>query len=85
MTDIGYIPISSKYYINESKNLTKEKNDSIMFPEVLTPLQQEFKSCNDKLSHLYPKSMFRLAKFGVLPSIFLKLKDDVPLCASLMF
>ena len=29
--------------------------------------------------------MFRLAKLGVLPSIPLDLKDDVPLCASCMF
>ena len=31
-----------------------------MFPEVLSPLQQEVKSLNDRLSHLHPKSMFRL-------------------------
>ena len=29
--------------------------------------------------------MFRLAKLGVLLSIFLDLKDDMPLCASYMF
>ena len=29
--------------------------------------------------------MFRLAKLGVLTSIFLDLKDDVPPCASCMF
>ena len=29
--------------------------------------------------------MFRLAKLGVPPSIYLDLKDDVPLCASCMF
>ena len=29
--------------------------------------------------------MFRLAKIGFLPSIFLDLKDDVPLCESCMF
>ena len=28
--------------------------------------------------------MFRLAKLGVLPSIFIDLKDDVLLCASCM-
>ena len=56
-----------------------------MFPEVLSPLQQEFKSCHDKLSHLHTKSIFRLAKYGFLPSKFLDMKDDVPLCASCMF
>ena len=29
--------------------------------------------------------MFRLSKLGVLPSIFIDLKDDVHLCASCMF
>ena len=56
-----------------------------MFSEVLSPLQQEFKSCHDKLSHLHPKSIFRIEKLEVIPSRFLNLKDDVPLCTSCMF
>ena len=48
-------------------------------------MQQEFKSWHDKISRLHSKSMFRLAKLGVLLSIFLDLKYDVPLCESLMF
>ena len=56
-----------------------------MFPEVLPPLQQEFKFWHDKLSLLHPKSMFRLSKLGVSPSIFLDLNYDEPLCSSLMF
>ena len=65
--DIGSITIYSSYYINESKNITQEQIDDIMFPEVQSPLQQEFKSWNDKLSHLHPKSMFRLVKIGFIP------------------
>ena len=38
--DIGYIPISLEYYINESKNITQEQIKNIMFPEVISPLQQ---------------------------------------------
>ena len=45
--DIGYIPISSEDYKNESKNLTHEKNESIIFTDVISPLQQEFKLWND--------------------------------------
>ena len=52
---------------------------------MLSHLQQEFKFWHDKQSNLNPKSMFRLAKLGVPPSIYLDLKDDVPLCASCMF
>ena len=44
VTDIGSIPISSEDYINESKNTTQEQIDNIMFLEVLSTLQQEFKS-----------------------------------------
>ena len=56
-----------------------------MFTEVISPLQQEFKSCNEKLSHLHPKSIFRLAKLVVPPSRFIELKYDVCLCASCIF
>ena len=83
--DIGSIPISSEDYINKSKNITQEQIDNIMFPEVLSPLQQEFKFCHYKLSHPHPKSMFRLAKLGFLSLIFLDLKDDVPLFSSCIY
>ena len=63
------------------ENLTQEQIRNIMFPEFLSPLQQEFKFWNDKLSHLHPKSMVRLAKTGVLLSIFLDMKDYVPFCS----
>ena len=56
-----------------------------MFTEVLSPLPQELKSSHDKLSHLHPKSMFRLGKIGVLTSRCLYMKDDVPLCEPCMF
>ena len=56
-----------------------------MFQEVLSHLQQEFKSWHDKLSNLHPKCMFILENPGVVPSRFLDLKYDVTLCASFMF
>ena len=33
--DIGYIKMYAEDYINESKNITKEKFDNIIFPEVI--------------------------------------------------
>ena len=83
--DIGSIRIYPEDCINKSNNLTQEQIEHILFPEVIPPLQQEFKSWHDKLSNLHPKSMFILAKPGVLPSIFLDLKYDVPLCESCIF
>ena len=80
--DIISIPISSEDYINVSNNLTQEKIENIMFPELLSTLQQGSKSWHDKLYHLHPKYMFILAKIGVLPSQFIYLNDYVPLCAS---
>ena len=56
-----------------------------MFPEVFSPSQQELKPWHYKLSHLHTESMFRLEKLRVLPSIFIDLKDYVPLCVSCMF
>ena len=56
-----------------------------MFPDVLPPLQQELTSWNDKLSHLHPKSMFRLEKLDVLPRRLLDLQYYVTLCALQMF
>ena len=55
--NIVSIMISLEYYINKPNNLTQEKNENIMFPEVLSPLQQKFKSWHGKLSRLHPKSM----------------------------
>ena len=85
MPEIVTIPIYSNYYINESKNLTQEQIDNIIFPVVLSPLKQEFKYWHDKLSHLHPKSLFRLEIFGVLQSKFIDLKNYVPLYAPFMF
>ena len=56
-----------------------------MFIEVLSPLQQESEYGHNKLSHLHTKYMFRLAKLGLLPSIFLYLNNDVHIFASWMF
>ena len=67
------------------KEFHTRKFDNIMFTEVLSPLQQELKFWHENLSHLHPKLMFILAEVGILPSIFLDLKDDLPLCVSCMF
>ena len=85
VSDIVPITIYSEDYINESNNITREQIEKIMFPEVISYLQQEFKSWHENISHLHPKSMSRLAKLGVLPSIFIELKYDVRLFESYMF
>ena len=56
-----------------------------MFTEELSPMQQELKYWHENVSHLHPKSIFRLAKLGVLSRRFLNMKDDVPFCASFVF
>ena len=83
--DIESIPISSKDYINESKNMAQEQIKNILFPEVLSLLQHGFKSWHEKLSQFHPKYMFRRENLGFLPSLFLYLKDDSTLCESLTF
>ena len=56
-----------------------------MFTEVLSTLQQELKPWHEKLPHLHPKSMFRLAKLGVPPKQFLDQNYDVSIFESCMF
>ena len=60
MTNIAYILISSEDYVNKIKHITPKKIEIIHLPEVLSPLHQEFKSWNDRLSQLYPKFMLHL-------------------------
>ena len=52
VSDIVEITIYSEDYINESNNITREQVENIMFPEVISPLQQEFRSWYENLSHL---------------------------------
>ena len=56
-----------------------------MFLEVPSPLQHDFRSWHDNFYHLHPKYVFRLEKLGFIPSIFLYLKADLPLCVSCIF
>ena len=51
-----------------------------MFPEVLSPSQQDLKSWHDKLSHLHTKSIFRIEKLLFPPNQFKDLKVDVTIC-----
>ena len=82
---IWSIAISSEDYINYSSNLTQDLSENIIFLKMLSLLQQEFKSWNDKLSILHPKPMFRLEKMGVLSSSFLDLNQDVTPFTSWIF
>ena len=59
---------------NESKNLTQETIEDILFPEVLSLLHQGSNFLYEKLSRLHPKSMVRLAKHGFLPTNILNIK-----------
>ena len=70
-----------------AKCLTDEEAKTFCSPLHLSPLQQEFLSLHnhDKLFHLPFTSMLRLCKFGVLPERFLKLRNNLPPCASCMF
>ena len=65
--DIGSIPIFVSGIYKRIKEFHTRKNDNIMFPEVPLPLQHGFIYWHDNMSHLHPKSMFRLAILGFLP------------------
>ena len=63
---------------------SQKKIENLIFPVVLSLLQQELKSLYDKLLHLHPRSIFCLEKLCVLPKQSLDLKYYVPICALCM-
>ena len=83
--DIGWIPTSVPEYQTASTRLSEEEIEEITSPIHLSPIQQEFLSMHYKLLHLPFSIMLRLAKFGVLPKRFLKLRNDLPPCISCTF
>ena len=59
--------------------------DSVLYPDPLSPAEQEFIDLHHRLYHLPYSIMFRLAKAGFLPKHLLRLKDRPPPCASCLF
>ena len=78
--DIGWIPTSILEYCSSADHLTDEHLECISSPQYLSPLQQEFLSLHHRLFHLPFTVMLRLAKLGILPRKFLKLRNDLPPC-----
>ena len=83
--DIGWIPSPIPESRSTADTLSDEELKKIAFLVHLLPLQQEFMSIHHKRFHLPYTHMLRLAKFGILPKCFLKLKNDLPPCVSCMF
>ena len=83
--DIGWIPSSVPEYKTSVGLLSDKEIEKLASPVHLSPLQQEFLSMHHKLFHLPYTTMLRLAKFGILPRRFLKLRNDLPPCVSCMF
>ena len=54
MTSIGSITIYAEAYINESKNITQEQTENIMFPEGL--------SQEDNILQLHRRSLYNKCK-----------------------
>ena len=83
--DIGWIPTSTPELESAARHLTDEQIEEITLPMHLSPLQQEFLSRHCQLLHLPFSTMLRMSKIGLLPSRFLKLRNDLPPCVSCMF
>ena len=83
--DVDWITSSVPEYSTAAKTLSDEEVEALCLPTHLSPLQQEFLSLHYKLFHLPFTVMLRLCKFGVLPKRFLKLRNNLPPCASCMF
>ena len=83
--DVGWIPSSTQEYNAAAESLSDKEVEALCSPLHLSPLQQEFLSLHNRLFHLPFAMMLRLCKFGVLPKRFLKLRNNLPPCASCMF
>lgn len=83
--DIGWIPSSVPDFQTASGHLTEEQIATITSPRHLSPLQQEFLSLHNRLFHLPFTIMLRMAKLGLLPQRFLKLRNDLPPCIDCLF
>ena len=76
--DIGWIPTSIQEYRVSADHLTDEHLERISNPQHLLPLQQESLSLHHRLFHLSFTVMLQLAKLGILPRRFLKLRNNLP-------
>ena len=83
--DVGWIPSSTQEYNAAAESLSDKEVEALCSPLHLSPLQQEFLSLHNRLFHLPFAMMLRLCKFGILPKRFLKLRNNLPPCASCMF
>eukprot|EP00956_Cyclotella_meneghiniana_P015820 scaffold24563_cov43-Cyclotella_meneghiniana.AAC.8 len=84
--DLTNIPLDAESYCKEvGEGLTKKDIAMMARPKVLTPLQQEFMHLHEKMYHTPFHVMIRLARTGVLPKRFLKLRNDTPICISCNF
>ena len=84
--DLTNVPTTPLEYCQEiGKGLTKEEVQSLVYPRVLSPLQQEFMSWHHRLYHLPFNRMLLLAKKGYLPKRLLKCQDKPPKCIACQF
>ena len=80
--DVFNIPTKATLILEVAFSLSKKDLQSIMNPEVLTPLQQSWLSWYEVLDHLPRRAMNRLVDKGSLPKKFTSLKDWMFFCAA---
>ena len=83
--DISAIPLSESDYVRESCNIRKEQAQHVAQPKKLSPPKQRLLIWHKRLSHFPKKNIFQLVDQGILPSEFVQLKVNRPICASCTF
>ena len=81
-TDIGKITVSTEDFLEAAEHLTADDIKLIQSPEILSPLQIEWKKLHDCHGHTPFPDMDRLAECGILPEKFKQLKGQKFLCPS---
>ena len=84
-TDIGKIPVSTEDFLEAAEHLTADDIKLIQSPEILSPLQIEWKMFHYRHGHTPFRNMNRLAECGILSGKFKQLKGQKFLCRSCIF
>ena len=80
--DVFTIPTKARTILEAASVLSKKELQSIMNPEVLTPLQQLWVWWHEVLDHLPHRAMNHLVDKGFLPTKFSSLKDWMFVCST---
>jgi hypothetical protein len=83
--DIASIPQTLADYICKSEPVTPSQLEHILYPKVLSPLQEEMMSHHTRLHHLPFPNLIAMAEAGEILCHLASLKGCCPICVACLF